>query len=214
MAITFDPINQRVILDTNEIAATEIYSRWVDWSANSDNLKYGMLIRQVGGDDLGAGLSIPPYFFLQADWRIRPMEADHDLTVSGNLFVEGGGVPVVRTLGSYQVNVKYVVPVQAQGIVTSGATISYTEIAKAVRSELALELGQISTYLTDTYFAKIQTVLDKVSLILDINEGSWELQNNQMLFYNANAEEIMRFNLFDSKGAPSTGEVFKRARVA
>ena len=50
------------------------------------------------------------------------MEASHNLTITGNLFVEGGGVPVVSTLGTYQVNVNYTVPVQAQGISTSGAT--------------------------------------------------------------------------------------------
>ena len=50
------------------------------------------------------------------------MEIDHDLTITGNLFVEGGGIPVVRTLGAYQVNVNYTVPVQAQGISTGGGS--------------------------------------------------------------------------------------------
>jgi hypothetical protein len=81
-----------------------------------------MVFRQVGSDDLGGGLSIPPYFFLQGAWRVRPMESNHNLTITGNLFVEGGGVPVVSTLGTYQVNVNYTVPVQAQGISTSGST--------------------------------------------------------------------------------------------
>ncbi len=122
MAITFDPAAKRIILDSASVTATEIYSRWVDWAATSDNLKYGLVIRQVGSDDLGGGLSIPPYYFLQGAWRVRPMEVDHDLTITGNLFVEGGGTPVVRTLGAYQVNVNYTVPVQAQGISTSGST--------------------------------------------------------------------------------------------
>ena len=44
------------------------------------------------------------------------MESSHNLTITGNLFVDGGGVPVVSTLGTYQVNVNYTVPVEAQGI--------------------------------------------------------------------------------------------------
>jgi hypothetical protein len=79
-------------------------------------------MRQVGGDDLGGGLSIPPYIFLLNNWRVRPMESSHNLTITGNLFVDGGGTPVVPTLGTYQVNVAYTVPVQAQGISTSGST--------------------------------------------------------------------------------------------
>lgn len=110
----------------------------------ADNAKYGMVIRQVGGDDLGGGLSIPPYYFLQGAWRVRPMEADHDLTITGNLFVDGGGTPVVRTLGPYQVNVNYTVPVQAQGISTTGSTgPTAADIATAVRTELSPELGKI-----------------------------------------------------------------------
>lgn len=133
MAITFDAANKRVILDSASVTATELYSRWVDWAATSDNAKYGMVFRQVGSDDLGGGLSIPPYYFLQGSWRVRPMEVDHDLTITGNLFVEGGGTPVVRTLGAYQVNVNYTVPVQAQGISTSGSTgPSAADIAAAI----------------------------------------------------------------------------------
>jgi len=133
MAITFDPATQRIILDSASTTATEIFSRWEDWAALSDNLKYGMVLRQVGSDDLGGGLSIPPYFFLQGAWRVRPMESNHNLTITGNLFVEGGGVPVVQTLGTYQVNVNYTVPVQAQGIATSGSTgPTAAEIATAI----------------------------------------------------------------------------------
>ena len=134
MAITFDPTNKRIVIDSTTVTATEIFSRWEDWAAQGDNVKYGMVLRQVGSDDLGASLSIPPYFFLQGSWRVRPMEANHDLSITGNLFVEGGGTPVVRTLGNYQVNVKYTVPVQAQGISTtsSGSTLSVEEIAAAV----------------------------------------------------------------------------------
>lgn len=144
MPITFDPAAKRIILDSASVTATELYSRSCDWLATADNAKYGAVFRQVGGDDLGGGLSIPPYFFLQGAWRVRPMEASHNLTITGNLFVEGGGVPVVSTLGTYQVNVNYTVPVQAQGISTSGGGgPSASEVADAVRVELAVELARL-----------------------------------------------------------------------
>jgi hypothetical protein len=122
MAIVFDPVNKRVILDSTNVTATELYSRSVDWLALSDNSKYGAIFRQVGGDDLGSSLSIPPYFFLQNGWRIRPMETNHNLVVTGNLFVEGGGVPVVNTLGQFQINVNYTVPVLAQAYTPTGSS--------------------------------------------------------------------------------------------
>lgn len=122
MATLFDPENRRIILDVNSVSASQLWIDWSNWVATSDNAKYLPAMKQVGGDSLGSGLFIPPYIFLLNDWRVRPMESNHDLIITGNLFVEGGGTPVVRTLGAYQVNVSYTVPVQAQGISTSGVS--------------------------------------------------------------------------------------------
>lgn len=128
MAITFDAAAKRIILDSTAVSAAEIWIAWIDWVAQSDNAKYLPALKQVGGDALGSGLSIPPYIFLLNGWRVRPMESDHDLNISGNLFVDGGGTPVVRTLGPYQVNVSYTIPVQAQGISTFGSSLTAADV--------------------------------------------------------------------------------------
>ena len=131
MAITIDGPTKRIILDSANVSAAEIWSAWVDW--HPANSQWPLAFQLVGGIALGGGLFIPPYFFLLSGWRVRPMEASHNLTITGNLFVEGGGVPVVQTLGTYQVNVNYTVPVQAQGISTSGSTgPTAAEIAAAI----------------------------------------------------------------------------------
>lgn len=127
MAITIDPAINRIILDSASVTAKDIFRSWADWMLLSDNAKYLPAFSATGGDDLGGGLSIPPYYFLLNGWRVRPMESSHNLTITGNLFVDGGGVPVVNTLGAYQVNVNYTVPVQAQGISTSGSTAPTAE---------------------------------------------------------------------------------------
>lgn len=133
MPITFDSTTKRIILDSSSVTAQEVYSRWCDWVASADNLKHLPAFRAVGGDNLGGGLYIPPYFFLLNGWRVRPMESDHLLVLDGNLFVEGGGQPVVQTLGSFNVSVQYTVPVQAQAFSTAGGTgPTPQEIALAV----------------------------------------------------------------------------------
>ena len=144
MPIVIDPATKRLILDSASVTAQAVYVAWVDWVATSDNAKYLPAFSAVGGDALGGGLFIPPYYFLRNGWRVRPMESNHNLTITGNLFVDGGGVPVVSTLGTYQVNVNYTVPVQAQGIATSGSTgPTASEIAAAVRADIAAELARI-----------------------------------------------------------------------
>ena len=142
MAITLDGATKRIILDSASVSAAQIWSAWVDW--HEANKQWPLAFQLVGGNALGGGLFIPPYFFLLNGWRVRPMEASHNLTITGNLFVDGGGVPVVGTLGAYQVNVNYTVPVQAQGIATSGSTgPTASEIAAAVRADIAAELARI-----------------------------------------------------------------------
>ena len=135
MAIQIDPAARRIILDSVGVTAQAIYRAWVDWTALDDNLKYLPAFSSLGGDDLGGGLFVPGYYFLANGWRVRPMEASHNLVITGNLFVQGGGVPVVSTLGVFQVNVNYTVPVQAQGIATSGSSgPSASEVAAAILS--------------------------------------------------------------------------------
>lgn len=142
MALIIDPSIRRFILDSTNVTAQSIYAAWVDWLAIGDNSKYLPAFSTVGGDALGGGLSIPPYYFLTNGWRIRPMEANQTLTLTGNLFVEGGGDPIVPTLGSFNVLVKSVVPVQAQGISTGGAADPLV-VAAAVRDALAVELARL-----------------------------------------------------------------------
>ena len=146
MAITFDPAAKRIILDSPSTSATEIYSRWVDWAAQGDNIKYGMWFRQVGGDDLGGGLFIPPYYFLQGAVRIRPMESNHVLALEGNIFVEGGGDPVVSTLGNFNVIVKNTVPVQAQAFSTSGAGTTDLSGVMAALAEISKKVDDTQAF--------------------------------------------------------------------
>lgn len=134
MAISFDGATRRIVLDQTEHSAEEIWSRWVDWHAS--NPQWPVALSQVGGDDLGDGLFIPIYIFEQNGWRVRPKEANHNLRITGNLFVAGGGIPVVPTLGSFQVNVNYTVPVQAQAMSTTGGTGGMT-------AEQALQLAEL-----------------------------------------------------------------------
>ena len=136
--MVFDGINKRIVLDSTSVTASEIWSRYMDWlAADSQNAKWGLAMTQVGGDELGSGLYIPVYVFLKAGWKVRPMEASHQLTITGNLFTEDGSSPVVNTLGNYNVIAQYTVPVQAQAMATSGGTGGLT-------SEQATQLAKIN----------------------------------------------------------------------
>ena len=137
--MTFDGANKRIILNSTSVTASEIWSRYMDWlAADSNNAKWGLAMTQIGGDDLGSGLFVPIYVFLQNGWRVRPMESSHQLMITGNLFVAEGGSPLVNTLGNYNVIAQYTVPVQAQAMATSGGSGGLT-------SEQATQLMKTAT---------------------------------------------------------------------
>lgn len=138
--ITFDPVNKRIILDSAYARADQIYSRWKEWAIN--NLKYEQAFSVLGGDPLGGGLFVASYFFLMNGWRIRPMEANHTLILEGNIAVLGGGVPVVQTLGQFNVSTQFTVPVQAQGISTSGSTLDIPSIIAAMQTMYETQIIQ------------------------------------------------------------------------
>ena len=133
--ITIDGATKRIVLDSDSVSASQIWSAWVDW--REENPQWSLAFRQAGGDSLGGGLYIPPYFFLQPGWKVRPREANHQLVITGNLFTEDASSPVVNTLGSYNVSVQYTVPVQAQAMATSGGSGGLT-------SEQATQLAKIN----------------------------------------------------------------------
>ena len=133
--IQIDGATKRIILDSANVSASQIWSAWVDWREN--NPQWTLAFRQAGGDSLGGGLFIPPYFFLQAGWKVRPMEANHSLVITGNLFTEDGSNPLVNTLGNYNVLTQVTVPVQAQAMATSGGSGGLT-------SEQAGQLAKIN----------------------------------------------------------------------
>lgn len=105
--LAFDWANKIMALYSgeNEISVEiDLYSdAKEDWQTSGELNKFKFPFRVIGGDSTVGTQTVEPYFFLQEGWKIRPSEEDQILTVTGNLFVEGGGNPFVPTLGDYTV---------------------------------------------------------------------------------------------------------------
>lgn len=109
MSFTFDGVNKLIICDSGvtSFSVTEVYSRWKEWVATSDNSKFETAFASsIGGDPLGGGLLLGSYFFLQNGWKIRPQEADHVLVIDGNLFpIPDTAGLFEQTVGSFNVQI-------------------------------------------------------------------------------------------------------------
>jgi len=87
---TFDGVNQIVQLPSvgSFDVEKDLYSAWKVWLQESDNAKYLPAFETTGGDPVGGGQSIAPYFFCRNDlgWRVKMPAADGEIILSGNLF--------------------------------------------------------------------------------------------------------------------------------
>ena len=135
--VTFDGPNKIIQVNFGETelsAERDVYSAWKRWVVTPPsasqvpfNSGYFDALRTVGGDPIGAGQEISPYFFLINGWRMRSWEGDHFLRVLGNLYVDeadGGGSPIVPTQGNYQIVVSFVVsPQSITNTITTTASV-------------------------------------------------------------------------------------------
>jgi len=90
MAVTIDGPNLKIILPSigEYDAQADFYSEWKEWVKLGDNAKFPPAFDTAGGDPVGGGQSVAPYFFLRTDlgWKIRAPEADGTVEIDGNLF--------------------------------------------------------------------------------------------------------------------------------
>jgi len=89
----------------------------------------------------------------------------------------------------------------SQSQVETAITLSETNIRGADSDTLKTISDQLDA---------AQTNVDE---LLDIEEGKWEIVNNQMIFYRRNGTELMRFNLYDASNNPTMTKVYKRVKV-
>lgn len=189
MGYSFDGANKIISLTsgTTTFSVRDLWSRWVDWSATSDNSKYAAAFDTVGGDsiDAGAGTFIPIYSFLQNGWRIRPQEANHTLYVTdGILLVEGGGNPFLQTLGNYQVSITLQQPVQAISYDSGGTAEGIADalldgddgietgltLRQAIRLVTAAMAGRVSGAETDTVVIRNAVANTKPRITAEVDE--------------------------------------------
>jgi len=111
--VAFDGAAKLIIVSvgvTEIDVEADVYSAWKRWMLLSDNSKWPIAMRTVGGDPLSETKTLGATFFLLNSWRIRPQEADHWLTVNGNLYTDPAGAsPFVSTLGAFTVTISMVV---------------------------------------------------------------------------------------------------------
>ncbi len=105
---SFDGQTRIVTLDfgVTSFNVQDFYSRWKEWVILSDNSKWSQAMLAIGGEPLGGGQFISAYIILLNGWKLRPYEANHSLTVLGNLSTDDESPAFIPTLGNFNVIIR------------------------------------------------------------------------------------------------------------
>jgi hypothetical protein len=120
----------------------------------------------VGGNDIGNGQTISPYFFMRNDlgWRFEPAAGSGELSITANMFPFDVDTPAFQSdVGGGTVLIRQVV--SPQSITDASATSSLLTILKLMRNRLETDpvSGTITLYDDDDL-----TVLLSAPLFEDI----------------------------------------------
>jgi len=201
--VSFDADNRLVIVNEGETsldAEADLYSAAKrTWKNDSTLNKLRPPFRTVAGDPIGDNRVIGAYFFLQnqagAGWRIRPYEADHELTIFGNLYAEDSYYPMlVPTLGGYTVAIHIEKSSLTQKLISgSGVTEQdKLDIADKVWDE-PREAHKIEG-----------TEGETLSHIISVLTDRWVIDKDNSLLhmYSGGQTPLRTFELLDENGEP------------
>lgn len=132
MAYTFDGTAKLIILSagTTYVSVKEMYSKWKEWVLIGNNAAFLPAMSAIGADPLPSG-QLGSTFFLENGWKIRPQEANHTLSITGNMYSRDGSDPFVNTIGTWNVRIISTVSTLVETVSVGGIGTA-AEVANAV----------------------------------------------------------------------------------
>ncbi len=96
------PVNGIVEIDVK----IDIYSDGKeDWKTDATLNKFLFPVAATGGDPLPGGKALGSTFFLEYGWVIQPYNADHVLSINGNMYARDGSNPYIPTVDPHNVQI-------------------------------------------------------------------------------------------------------------
>ena len=137
---TFDGGNLHIIIPSIGTFDVQenLYSAWKEWIALSDNAKYPPAFDTTGGDNVGGGQEVAPYFFCRNDlgWRIKMPQDNGEIILTGNLFPRDPATNLFEQTAGYDAFLRLEVSTRAVVITTGGGSGGLTTAQDAALTEI------------------------------------------------------------------------------
>ncbi len=179
MAVSFDGVNKIIELPSTGSfdAEIDLYSDWKEWVLLSDNAKFLPAFDTTGGDDIGLGQEISPYFFLRTDhgWKIKAPEQDGDVIVQGNLFPRTSGDSLfIPPTGDFTVLITQSLSAKAVTVDLEELQRNILDVRDAMYNKSKLDLANNTLTLFETDGTTVKSIFDLV-----LNNGQVVERNPQ-----------------------------------
>lgn len=180
MSVTFDGTQKLIICNPGTVSLTAqgLYSDWKEWVQSGQGINYLPAFEAIGGQPLPGGLFAGQTYFLVNNWKIKPQSANHRLAIIGNLYTSDGS-PATVSVPGYTIEISLNTSSQAQGIVTSGSSLTAGDVwSHADRSLTSTAnittaiLAAIAALPNSATIAELKTLVDEMYLIHGLKLGS------------------------------------------
>jgi len=115
----------------------DLYSAWKRWIRQGDNAKYPKAFDTTGGDDVGGGQKVAPYFFCRNEpgfgWRIKMPQSNGEIVLSGNLFPRDPSVSLFEQTAGFDAFLRLEVSTRAVVITQAEQSADIAEIKKMTK---------------------------------------------------------------------------------
>ena len=146
--------------------------------------------------------------------QVLNVELDEIMSISESTMTESSHIPGIFSWDTSNIISPPTVPTSIVVKMTSGTDIVYSKMTiGGVIDVIKDKVHTIENYDDSVLQSKIEIIESNVDTLLNIGKGNWKIEGNQMIFLNIDSTELMRFNLFDENGNPSTEGVYKRELV-
>jgi hypothetical protein len=141
--ITFDGPNKEIRVGydgpVTNVEASRIYSEWKAWVLAGNAQYLPAFLSSVGGDDLGGGVALSGYYFVNNTdgWTLVHDMFDYQIQVSGDIYPANPAIPFVDpVMDAYSVTWIFQRSAASYITTTSGGVGTPSEVADAVWTEL------------------------------------------------------------------------------
>ncbi len=183
--ITFNKIHKLIIVGNpaTEVSIQDLINAIRDYEDELMNLDIPSIANATGKQDLGGDLKVGITLELLNNWKVKFEDRGTPTTCSvkgGNLVGAGGVYPIEPA---------------------TNVTVLITQSSSATISDI------------DEIKAKKDTIKwADIFLIKKIENGRWKIDTNtnEMIFYDANNQPMLTFDLKDKNGNPAHTNVYER----